>query len=263
MESVETMPVEKESRESQLPEYLVRFKLLPRLEHFLVMTLFLVLAATGLPQKFSTASWAQWTIGFLGGIDWVRIIHRTAGILFSLVGVVHLSRIAFGFLGGRIKPILIPTLKDFQDAILQLRYYVGLTETPPQFGRYDYKQKFEYWGLVFGGVVMILTGFILYFPNLATLYLTGELIPAAKVAHSNEGLMAFLVVIIWHMYGTHLNPDVFPMDTSIFTGKISRERMLKEHALEFQEAYGKFLPCGERREESRVEPTARGETHLD
>ncbi|HLC27066.1 MAG TPA: cytochrome b/b6 domain-containing protein [bacterium] len=232
MEKVETMLTEKETEKPQVPEFVVRFSVLQRLEHFVAMFLFLVLAVTGLPQKFYQASWAQWTIIFLGGIDWVRIIHRASGILFALLAVMHLGTILVGVLAGRIKPILIPTLKDFRDAIQQLRYYVGLSDEHPQFDRYDYKQKFEYWGLAFGGMVMITTGFILYLPNLATMYLTGELVPAAKVAHSNEGLLAFLVVIIWHMYGTHLNPDVFPMDTSIFTGKISRERMLHEHPLE-------------------------------
>jgi formate dehydrogenase subunit gamma len=62
--------------------------------------------------------------------------------------------------------------------------------------------------------------------------LPGELIPAAQVAHSNEGLLAFLVVLIWHIYNAHLNPDVFPMDLSIFSGRISKERMMKEHPLE-------------------------------
>ncbi|MBI3014147.1 MAG: cytochrome C [Candidatus Tectomicrobia bacterium] len=232
MEKVETMLAEKEPGTPQAPEFYVRFNVRQRLEHFFVMFLFLVLAVTGLPQKFYQASWAQWIILFLGGIDWVRIIHRVSGILFAFLGVVHLGMILVGVLLGRIKPILIPTLKDFRDAVQQLRYHVGLTDEHPRFERYDYKQKFEYWGLVFGGMVMITTGFILYLPNLATRYLTGELIPAAKVAHSNEGLLAFLVVIIWHMYGTHFNPDVFPMDTSIFTGKISRERMLHEHPLE-------------------------------
>jgi len=116
-----------------------------------------------------------------------------------------------------------------------------VADRAPPFDRYDYRMKFEYWGLVAGNIIMVLTGFVLYFPTVAARLVPGEIIPAAKVAHSNEGLMAFLVITIWHIYNAHLNPDVFPFDTSIFTGKISRARMLHEHPLELARMEGKSL----------------------
>ena len=210
-----------------------RFTVRQRLEHLCVMVLFLLLAATGLPQKFFEADWARWTIEVLGGIDRVRWLHRTSGILFALLAAIHLLTALALVLSGRAGLSLVPARKDFSDAVVMLRYYLGLSEEQARFGRFDYRQKFEYWGLVLGGVVMIVTGFILYFPTTVTRVLTGEVIPAAKVAHSNEGLLAFLVVIIWHVYNAHLSPDAFPFDSSIFTGKISRERMEKEHPLEY------------------------------
>ena len=215
--------------------YVTRFTVRQRLEHLCVMVLFLLLAVTGLPQKFFEAGWARWTIEVLGGIDRVRWLHRTSGILFAVLAGVHLLTALALVLSGRAAPSLVPARKDFGDALVMLRYYLGLSDEQARFDRYDYRQKFEYWGLVLGGVVMIVTGFILYFPTSVTRVLTGEVIPAAKVAHSNEGLLAFLVVIIWHVYNAHLSPDVFPFDASIFTGKISRERMEKEHPLEYAE----------------------------
>ena len=85
---------------------------------------------------------------------------------------------------------------------------------------------------------MALTGFILYFPIFFSRMLPAELIPAAKVMHTNEALLAFLIVLIWHMAGAHLTPESFPMDTSIFTGKIRKEKLRREHPLEYEERFG-------------------------
>ena len=215
-----------------MSEYVVRFSARQRTEHLAVMVLFITLSVTGFPQKYYEAWWAESIIAAVGGIDAVRWIHRTAGILFAAFTVVHLMT-AIGLVAtGRSPLSLVPTRKDFTDAVQMLKYYLGTSDEPARFDRFDYRQKFEYWGLVFGGIIMITTGLVLYLPILTTRYLPGEVIPAAKLAHGNEGLMAFLVVILWHIYNAHLSPDVFPFDKSIFTGKISLERMQHEHPLE-------------------------------
>jgi len=214
--------------------YVTRFSRRQRLEHVSVMTLFILLSVTGLPQKFYTSGWAETIILGLGGIDRVRFVHRVAGILFTLLTVVHMT-VSIGLVVlGRSALSLVPTRQDFVDAVTQLRYYLGVSDVQAKFDKFDYKQKFEYWGLVLGAVIVISTGLILLFPIETTWFLPGEVIPAAKLAHGNEGLMAFLVVIIWHIYNAHLNPDVFPFDTSIFTGKITVDRLRHEHSLEFE-----------------------------
>jgi len=217
-----------------MKRYVIRFTLKQRIEHASVMTLFIVLALTGLPQKFFEASWAHAVIMALGGIEQVRWVHRAAGIAFTLFTAAHLGIISSLVVTGRAALSLVPTRQDFLDAIQQLRYYLGMTDRPARFDKFDYKQKFEYWGLVLGAVIVISTGFVLLFPVLATTYLPGEVVPASKLAHGNEGLMAFLVVIVWHIYNAHLNPDVFPFDSTIFTGRISVERLRHEHELEYE-----------------------------
>jgi len=167
----------------------------------------------------------------LGGIDTVRWLHRMAGIVLAALAILHLV-VSVVLAATRGSWAIVPVRADFTDAVQTLRYYLGASDEHPRFDRYDYRQKFEYWGLVLGGLLMIVTGFILYLPVLVTRVLPAELIPAAKVAHSNEGLLAFLVVITWHVYNAHLSPDVFPFDTSIFTGRISRKRLEHEHPLE-------------------------------
>ncbi|HSN91441.1 MAG TPA: cytochrome b/b6 domain-containing protein [Anaeromyxobacteraceae bacterium] len=223
--------------------YVLRFSLSQRIEHFVTMVVFTLLCLTGLPQKFFDSGWAASLVSFFGGIDSTRWIHRICGIALALSTVVHFANGIHGMLSKRIGFTMVPTRKDFEDAILQLRYYLGMTDKHPRYDRYDYKQKFEYWGLVAGNIIMVATGFILFFPAETASFLPGQIIPAAKVAHSNEGLMAFLVITIWHIFNAHLNPDVFPFDGSIFTGKISRERMHHEHPLELARIEG--TPAGD------------------
>lgn len=215
-------------------EYIRRFSVWQILEHSLGMFLFFVLAFTGLPQEFYTQTWARWSILVMGGIERVRFIHRYAGILFAALVVIHLGRVLLMTVTRRVKPSLVVNRKDFTDAIQMMRYYLRLSDQPPRFDRYDYRQKFEYWGLIVGSGIMITTGFMLYFPVAIAHLLPGQVIPAALMMHGREGLLAFLIVITWHLYNAHFSPEVFPYDASMFTGKVSRERMEKEHPLEYE-----------------------------
>jgi formate dehydrogenase subunit gamma len=217
-----------------MTDTLVRFTSRQRGEHLLVMALFTMLAVTGFPQKFYASSWSHGMVAVFGGIERLRWVHRTAGILFALLTAWHIVLVTLEVVRGKTRASLVPVKKDFTDAIVTLRYYLGLVDRQAAFDRFDYRQKFEYWGLLLGSMLMIVTGLILYLPLLAFRLLPGEFIPAAKVAHSNEGLMALLVIIIWHIYNAHLSPDVFPFDTSIFTGRISLHRMRHEHPLELE-----------------------------
>jgi cytochrome b subunit of formate dehydrogenase len=129
---------------------------------------------------------------------------------------------------------MVPHRKDLTDALTTLRYYAGLGDTQARFDRYDYKQKFEYWGMLLGSSIVVGTGFVLLYPIEVTRWLPGALVPVAVVAHSNEGLLAFLTIITWHIFNAALAPEVFPLDTSIFSGRISEERMRHEHPLEYE-----------------------------
>ena len=219
-------------------DYVVRFGRRDRMDHLLVTVLFSVLVITGFPQKFHDAAIAKAIVNALGGIAQVRLFHRIAGVLVSGLTLAHLVGVLVAVITGRSSLSMMLSGKDFRDAVITLRYYLRASDVRARFDRFDYKQKFEYWGLVLGSLVMIATGFILLFPIAATRFLPGQVIPAAKVAHTNEGLMGFLVVVIWHLYNAHFAPEVFPFDKSIFTGKISRARMRHEHPLE----YARMLP---------------------
>ena len=217
--------------------YVVRFSVRQRLEHVAVMLLFVALALTGFPQKFPDARWAGWLVDLMGGVGPARWIHRAAGLAFGALAALHLGSAVLALVRRRQPLTLVPSRQDFRDVVQNLRYYLGLSEQRARFDRFDYREKFEYWGMVMGAVVMTFTGLMLLFPLATTRLLPGELIPVAKVMHSNEGLLAFLVVITWHIYNAHLAPEVFPFNTSIFTGRISVERLRHEHPLEYERLF--------------------------
>ncbi len=237
-------------------EFLRRFHPLRIIEHQANAITFIVLVVTGISQKFHNSSWAEWIIMNLGGIDNARVIHRTTGLIFTVLTLQHMLTGSYGVIVKKWMPSMVINLKDFTDAIDNLKYYFGITDRPARCDRYDYKQKFEYWGVVIGGILMILTGLTLWFPTKVFYlipFLPGQIIPAAKAAHTNEAMLALLVIVIWHIYNSVFSPDVFPLDTAIFTGKISKERMIHEHPLEYERLTGEKLDDAHG-EEGKAEP---------
>jgi cytochrome b subunit of formate dehydrogenase len=217
-----------------MTRYFRRFTTWQRLQHALVMVLFLVLCLTGLPQRYFESGWAAGLLSWVGGIDSARWLHRASGLAFTALLLVHFADLLVRLRRGTATLSMVPQRKDLHDAITTLRYYVGLVDRPARFDRFDYKQKFEYWGMALGSVVVVLTGLVLLFPIQVTRLLPGSVVPIAVVAHGSEGLLAFLTIIIWHVFNACLTPDVFPLDKSIFTGRISEERLRHEHPLEYE-----------------------------
>jgi formate dehydrogenase gamma subunit len=210
-----------------VPRFLPRFSVRQRCEHAIVMSTFIVLIATGLPQKFHDAGWASTMVGWFGGIDMMRLIHRVAGWVFAAAAVLHFFTVGGLIILGKMKMSMVPKLKDFRDAITSLRFYLGSSPAPPRADRFDHRQKFEYWGMVLGGVIMAVSGAILIYPLFFATYLPGQLIPVAKTVHTYEAVMALLTIIIWHMYGARFDP-------SIFTGKIAAEKLAHHHPIEYE-----------------------------
>jgi formate dehydrogenase gamma subunit len=207
-----------------------------RIEHAVVVISVTMLCVTGLPQRFLDADWAHGLLVSMGGLDRVRWIHHLFGVMLLFDGLYHVIVVLYELLFARAKPTaMFPRARDFGDALRQVAHLAGMKVEEPKFGRYDFRHKMEYWSLIWGMLLMGVTGLILLFPMVTTGFLPGAVVAASRVAHSYEALLAFLAIVLWHFYNAHLSAESFPMDTSIFTGKISAERMRREHPLEYEQ----------------------------
>jgi len=206
----------------------VRFPLARRIEHIVMLSSFIILGLTGLPQKFSSAPISIAFVGLLGGIENLRLIHHTAAIVMMIGATWHV--LFFGYMAFvvRARLSMLPSLQDVKDGWQALMYNLGFSKSYPQMGRYTFEEKLEYWAFVWGVIVMGTTGFMMWNPITTVKFLPGEIIPAAKTAHGWEAVLAILAIIIWHMYGVHLKR----FNKSMFTGKMSEGEMLHEHPLE-------------------------------
>ncbi len=209
----------------------LRFPKYRRLEHIVLIASFTTLALTGLPQKYPTVGISQAFIAILGGIEAVRIIHRIAATLFLLESVYHLVVAGYLLYVKRERATMLPGIKDAVDAWQAFLYNLGLRKEAPKMGRYNFAEKAEYWAMIWGLLVMAVTGFMLWNPIATASVLPGQFIPAAKVAHGGEAVLAVLAIILWHFYNVHVKM----WNSSIWNGQLTRHQMEEEHALELEE----------------------------
>ena len=234
-------PMPARSRARVAIQSVVRFDEHQRVQHVLMMSSFITLALTGLPQKFSDLSVRQWWVSMLGGLEVVRIIHRTAGVIMLTDCIYHLAYLVFRMgVQGRMGPLrMLPTPKDGIDMAQTIFYFLGLQPEKPKFDRFTYLEKFDYWA-VFWGIAMIGTsGLMLMFPVLATQVLPGQVLPIAITVHSDEAILAVGWILIVHMFNVHLAPWVFPFSPAIFTGKMTARQCAEDHPLEWERIVAK------------------------
>ncbi|MCJ7823375.1 MAG: cytochrome b/b6 domain-containing protein, partial [Anaerolineales bacterium] len=216
-----------------------RFGLFERVEHWTLFASFTTLGITGLVQKYATVGIAQSVMVALGGIESVRVIHRVAATVMMFEAVYHIGVVGYKIFVRRDRMTMLPTFTDARSAIQAFLYNLGLGKTKPQQDRYTFEEKAEYWALIWGTVIMGITGFVMWNPIATTRFLPGIIVPAAKAAHSGEALLAVLAIIIWHMYHVHLRH----FNKSMFTGKMSEAEMLEEHPLELADLKASVKPA--------------------
>jgi len=214
-----------------------RFDLYDRACHFLIIVSFLGLAMTGLPLKFSYTPWAQFLSNYLGGFETAGFVHRFMAIVTFVYAGMHMGRIlrkaARGEKGLFWGPdSMVPNLKDGQDLVGQLKWFLGLGERP-KFDRWTYWEKFDYWA-VFWGITMIgVSGLFLWMPEFFAKLFPGWAFNVAMIIHSDEALLATGFIFSVHFFNSHLRPEKFPMDFVIFTGRVPLEELEHERPVEY------------------------------
>ena len=208
----------------------LRFPLGDRIEHIIMIVSFTTLAITGLPQKYSAWPLMQSMIGIMGGIETIRIIHRASAMVMIMASIYHLVVMTYKVFVLRVRMTMLPGWKDVVDAVQALGYNFRILKKPPHMGKYNYAEKAEYWALVWGTVVMMVTGYMLWNPIATTRFLPGEFIPVARTAHGLEAVLAVLSILTWHMYHVHIKR----FNRSMFTGYMGREEMEEEHGQELE-----------------------------
>ena len=209
----------------------VRFSLRERVQHFILIFSFTTLGFTGLMQTFSGWLPVAWVINVvLGGVDTLRVIHHLAAITFGVQTIVHGFDILAHWFVKREPGSMMPAFSDLTGLFGMLKYNLGFAKARPEFDRFSIEEKVEYWALWWGALVMGLTGILQWFPALATQILPGMLIPAARLIHMLEAILAVLAIAIWHSYHTMIKERNY----SIFTGTMTEHEMEEAHSLEYK-----------------------------
>jgi cytochrome b subunit of formate dehydrogenase len=215
-----------------------RFDLYHRVTHLVLMTSFFGLALTGLPLRFSDARWARVLANAWGGFEAAGFVHRVCaaaliGAFLAHVGrIVHRVYVARDFTALWGPSSMVPQPRDLREMVAHLRWFVGRGPRPA-FDHFTYWEKFDYWAVFWGMLIIGGSGLLLWFPAFFSTFLPGWVFNIALLVHGEEALLAIGFIFTIHFFNGHLRPDKFPLDPVIFTGRVSEHDLKEERPGEF------------------------------
>jgi cytochrome b subunit of formate dehydrogenase len=190
---------------------------------------FVVLAVTGFALKFPD-SW----IGLLLGSNetFRRNVHRVAGVIMLAGGAYHVLYVLFTAEGRRLVRDFFPRIQDGKDLLINARFLAGLSKVRARIGRFGYAEKMEYWAVVWGTILMGVTGLMIWFKMDVTRFLPRWFVDVALNIHFYEAILACLAILVWHFYHVIFDPDVYPANLAFWDGRVSEHWQEEEHPLE-------------------------------
>jgi formate dehydrogenase gamma subunit len=211
---------------------IVRLSVNQRAQHWLLLTSFIVLVLSGFALQYPD-SWLAW---LLGSSEFLRrIIHRGAAVVMIIVGSYHVLYLAFAKEGRQWVRDMLPRFKDVRDLLGNLGYYLGIRKTKPKIARFGYAEKAEYWAVIWGTIIMGLTGLMIWFKIGVFGFLPRWWIDIALAVHFYEAVLATLAIIVWHFYHVIFDPDVYPVNLAFVDGRVSEELYREEHELAYEQ----------------------------
>lgn len=239
MLDVEREPVTGTTQAKTADRWFMRFTRAQRYMHAVLFSTFLGLAGTGLPLRFSESIWARGLAKSVGGFGAILFFHKLCAVVLSVAFFIHVKEVFTRGVVNREKGVfwgsnsMVANWKDVKDLLGHLRWFVGLGPRP-HFDRYAYWEKFDYWAVFWGMIVIGFSGYAMWFAPFFAHFLPGWALNAVLVIHSEEGLLAILFIFSIHFVNTHLRPDSFPMDMVVFTGVESEEEFKHKRPLEYE-----------------------------
>ena len=207
----------------------VRMNFSQRMQHVILAASFIALAVTGFALKFPDS----WVAKLLGSNEpFRRWSHRVAGVVLLAVGLYHLLYILTRRDGRRLVRDFLPAPKDAADLAQNARYLTGLSNQKAKIGRFGYAEKMEYWAVIWGTIIMGVTGLMIWFKMDVTRFVPRWAVDVALTIHYYEAILACLAIIVWHFYHVIFDPDVYPLNWACWNGKVSRHWQEEEHPLE-------------------------------
>jgi len=216
-------------RRDQYPRTVTRMTPSQRWQHLILLLSFMTLVVTGFALKYPD-SWLAMIPGM--GEKARGIVHRIAAVAMIGASLYHLVYLFVTRDGRRMVIDMLPKPKDATDALTTMRHHLGLGAPKPEFHRFTYAEKAEYWALVWGVIVMAITGTALW-----AKVAVGHLFPrwwldVATAIHLYEAILASLAIVVWHFYQIFLDPDIYPMNWAWYDGKVSEHHYREEHGLD-------------------------------
>jgi cytochrome b subunit of formate dehydrogenase len=206
-----------------IPQAPGEVRMLPfeRVQHALLALSFVVLVWTGFALKYPDQWWAR---PLLIHQSLRGVVHRAAGAVMIAVSLVHLVSLVINRGLRNHWKELLPTRRDPAEAAANLAYNLGLRSVKPTRSSHSYLEKAEYWAVVWGTLVMALTGVALWANNWMLAMFPKSWLDVATSIHFYEALLAALSILIWHFYSVIFDPDVYPLDTAWLNGRTVRQR---------------------------------------